>query len=472
MPDRDKSESPEDRAAKEDSPLTDDGVAELAEEYFDRLIAGESPDRETFLASHAEIAGKLSDRLDLLEGLYRSRRPSEAQLPASTLTADIQSSQALPDRVGPYRVLRRIGGGGMGVVYLAEQTGPVRRKVALKMIRKGMDTDEVLARFDTERQALGLMDHPGIARVFDAGADESDRPYFVMEHVAGEPLTAYCDRNRLSATERLGLFGQVCEAVQHAHQKGIIHRDLKPSNILVTTTNGSPTPKIIDFGIAKAVVGRLTDDALPTQFGQIIGTPEYMSPEQAGGMSVDVDTRSDVYSLGVILYELLAGTPPFAPGDLRSSDLEEIRRRIREEEPPKPSTRVSTQGKASKKTAYKRSTEPKALSRLLRGDLVWITMKALEKARNRRYATAQELREEIRRHLNHEPVQAGPPSDLYRLRKFVRKHRIGVAACLAVTLAVLAGLTMSLVRYGRAEREARLARVALGKALGDRLAAE
>ncbi|MCZ6688142.1 MAG: tetratricopeptide repeat protein [Planctomycetota bacterium] len=457
MPDRTRSESPEDQSADEALPAGDDHVADLAEEFLDRLIAGESPDREAFLASHAEIADKLEDHLDLLEGLYHSRRRMEDPPAASTLTADIQSPQVLPDRVGPYRILRRIGGGGMGVVYLAEQSGPVRRKVALKMIRKDMDTRDVLARFDTERQALGLMDHPGIARVFDAGSDDSDRPYFVMEHVAGEPLTSYCDRNRLSPLERLGLFGQVCDAVQHAHQKGVIHRDLKPSNVLVTTANGKPMPKIIDFGIAKAVVGRLTDNTLSTEYGQIIGTPEYMSPEQAAGNSIDVDTRTDIYSLGVILYELLTGTPPFSSHELRSAGLDESRRRICEVEPPKPSTRVSTLGKAALRAASKRQTEPKRLSRMLKGDLDWITMKALEKDRNRRYATALELGEEIRRHLDHEPVKAGAPSGFYRLRKFVRKHRIWFGAGMVAGLALLGGLTVSTFMYLRSDRDHRSA---------------
>ena len=465
MPKRTEQGREEDRTPDEELPLTDDGLAELAEEFLDRLHSGESPDREVFLSSYPEVADKLRDRIDLLEGLYRSQGRSEDPRSASSLTEDLHSTQATHDRVGPYRILRKIGGGGMGIVYLAEQTGPVRRKVALKMIRKDMDTGDVLARFDTERQALGLMDHPGIARVFDAGSDATDRPYFVMEHVAGEPLTSYCDRNRMNPTERLGLFRQVCDAVQHAHQKGIIHRDLKPSNVLVTVMDGTPAPKIIDFGIAKAVVGKLTDDALCTEYGQIIGTPEYMSPEQAAGNSIDVDTRTDVYSLGVILYELLTGTPPFSSDELRSAGLDESRRRIREDEPPKPSTRVSTLGRTALALAHKRHTEPKKLSRLLRGDLDWITMKALEKDRNRRYATALELDEEIRRHLSHEPVQAGPPSGLYRIRKFVRKHRIGVAACLAVALSLLGGLTASIVLYSRAEREA-------GQAIEDRLAAE
>ncbi|MBZ5640897.1 MAG: serine/threonine-protein kinase [Acidobacteriia bacterium] len=360
--------------------------------------------------------------------------------------------------IGPYRLLRLIGEGGMGEVWLAEQVAPVRRRVALKLVKAGMDTREVIARFEAERQALAVMEHPAVAKVFDAGETPSGRPYFVMEYVPGEPINAYCDRQQLTPAERIALFVEVCDGVQHAHQKGIIHRDLKPSNILVETREDKPLPRIIDFGIAKAAALRLTDRSLLTELGAMIGTPEYMSPEQAGVSSLDVDTRTDVYSLGVILYELLVGALPLDSATLRGAAFDEIRRLIREVDPPRPSERATGPGPATLESAKNRRTEPGRLAGLLRGDLDWITMKALDKDRARRYASPSELAEDLERHLRNLPVSAGPPSLAYRARKFVRRHRLGTAAAALIALSVVAGTigtSLALVRARRAEAVAR-----------------
>lgn len=358
---------------------------------------------------------------------------------------------------GKYKLLEELGRGGMGAVYKAEQVKPLKRSVALKIIKLGMDTSQVVARFESERQALAVMDHPSIAKVFDVGATETGRPYFVMELVRGVSLTEYCDKYKLTTRERLELFTSICQAVQHAHQKGVIHRDLKPSNILVTVQKNEAVPKIIDFGIAKATELRLTERTLFTEQGQLIGTPEYMSPEQAEMSGLDVDTRTDIYSLGVMLYELLAGVLPFDAKTLRSAGFSEIQRIIRETEPPKASTRLSGLGDKQTTIAEHRKTDPGSLQRQLRGDLDWITMRAMAKDRIQRYASASELATDIERYLKNEPIIAGPPSPVYRLKKYIRRHKVGVAAASVVILAILigvAGTTVGLIRARRAEKKA------------------
>ena len=361
----------------------------------------------------------------------------------------------VPSQIGPYRLIEPLGEGGMGEVWLADQLEPVRRRVALKIIKAGMDSKQVVARFESERQALALMDHPAIAKVFDGGTTPEGRPYFVMEYFPGVPITEYCDRNQLSTAERLELFTQVCEGIQHAHQKAVIHRDLKPSNILVSQVDGRAEPKIIDFGIAKATGYRLTEKTLFTELGAVIGTPEYMSPEQADSTGQDVDTRTDVYSLGVILYQLLTGELPFASAELRSASYEQLLRTLREIEPSRPSSKVSTLGPEVEEVARKRNTEPGTLRRQLEGDLDSITLKALEKERSRRYGTATELAEDIRRHLRHEPVVARPPGAGYRMQKYLRRHRVGVAVAsgLALLLVAFAATMAVQVRRTAAERD-------------------
>jgi non-specific serine/threonine protein kinase/serine/threonine-protein kinase len=374
--------------------------------------------------------------------------------------SEILDHGALEDleSIAGHRIIQKVGEGGMGEVYEAEQVEPVRRRVALKVIKWGMDTKEVLARFSSERQALALMNHPNIARVYEAGATSSGRPYFAMEYVKGVPITDYCDTHRLTTDERLELFYRVCEGVQHAHQRGVIHRDMKPSNVLVMIQDDRAVPKIIDFGVAKATSQRLTERTVFTELGQWIGTPEYMSPEQAEMTGLDIDTRTDVYSLGVVLYELLSGAQPLDPTTLRSGGFDEMRRRIREEEPPRPSTRVSSLGDDSVPAARLRRTDRAGLVRELQGDLDWIVMKALEKDRTRRYATPMELAEDVRRHLAHQPVEASPPSTAYRLGKFVRRNRVAVAAAATVVAALILGIVGTTIGLVRAQQEARAAR--------------
>ena len=394
-----------------------------------------------------------------VEGLLKAHQGQDALLdnPDVVLVGAIplfEPTEQVGAIIGRYKLLERIGEGGMAVVYMAEQEQPMRRKVALKIIKLGMDTRQVIARFEAERQALAMMDHPNIAKVLDAGATETGRPYFVMELVIGISITECCDANNLSTKDRLGLFIQVCNAVQHAHQKGIIHRDIKPSNIMVTQRDGVPVPKVIDFGIAKATNQRLTEKTLFTRYAHIIGTPAYMSPEQAELSDLDIDTRSDIYSLGVLLYELLTGTTPFSEEELRKAGYIEMQRIIREQEPAKPSTKLTTLGKTLADVARRRGSTPDLLRKAVRGDLDWVVMKSLEKDRGRRYETAHALGEDIRRHLDHEPVQAASPSALYRLKKLARKYEALLAAIAGILTGVF--LTVGLATmYIRAEIQRR-----------------
>jgi serine/threonine protein kinase/Tfp pilus assembly protein PilF len=408
--------------------------------YLDRACAGDEELRRNaalLLRAHAEREGPL-DR-----GAFGGGRTA----------ADESEAEPLEREVGPYRLIQQLGEGGMGAVWMAQQTEPVKRLVALKVIKPGMDSRQVIARFEQERQALALMDHPNIAKVLDAGTTATGRPYFVMELVKGMPITRYCDEQRLTPRQRLGLFVDVCRAVQHAHQKGVIHRDLKPSNVLVAAYDGKPVPKVIDFGVAKAAGQQLTEQTLVTGFGAVVGTLEYMSPEQAELNQLDIDTRSDIYSLGVLLYELLTGSPPLDRKRLREAALLEVLRLIREEEPPTPSARLSTTDELPA-VAAKRGLEPRKLSGLLRGELDWIVMKALEKDRNRRYESASALAADVQRYLNDEPVQAGPASAWYRLRKFARRNKaaLAMAACAFLALGGVAAAVGWAVR-DRAARD-------------------
>src|SRR5512138_3880721 len=377
----------------------------------------------------------------------------DAQQVLSAAEAALEPQVPESKRIGPYKLLQKLGEGGYGVVYMAEQDQPIRRRVALKIIKLGMDTRNVIARFEAERQALALMDHPNIARVLDAGATETGRPYFVMELVYGVKITEYCDQNRVSMHERLELFIQVCNAVQHAHQKGIIHRDLKPSNIMVTMHDGVPVPKVIDFGIAKATQQRLTDKTLFTSYAQLMGTPAYMSPEQMELSGLNLDTRSDIYSLGVLLYELLTGRTPFDTTDLLKVGVEELRRTVREREPLSPSAKLKTLNNDElTKTARRRHIEPPRLVSQLRGDLDWIVLRCLEKDRTRRYATANGLALDIERYLHEEPVLARPPSRLYRLQKLARRNRLAFLSGVALAAALLLSIAFTIRDAARARR--------------------
>jgi serine/threonine protein kinase/tetratricopeptide (TPR) repeat protein len=414
-----------------------------AEEIFHGAIEKKNPTART---AYLDAACGENRRLRCeVEGLLRTLENAgnflEGPLFAPGATDEHPPGSERPGTViGPYKLLQQLGEGGMGIIFLAEQTHPVQRKVAVKVIKPGMDSSQVLARFEQERQALAVMDHPNIAKVLDAGTTDSGRPFFVMELVKGVPITNYCDQEHLPVRERLELFIPVCQAVQHAHQKGIIHRDLKPSNMLIALYDGEPVPKVIDFGVAKATGQKLTEKTLFTEVGQVVGTLEYMAPEQAELNNLDIDTRADIYALGTVLYQLLAGSPPFTREQLQNVDFMEMLRMIREVEPPKPSTKLSSSTELPS-LAIQRKLEPKRLTRLVQGDLDWIVMKCLDKERNRRYETANGLAVDIGRYLAHEPVLAGPPSAGYRMRKFVRRNRIQVIAASLVLLAFLAGIT-------------------------------
>jgi serine/threonine protein kinase/Tfp pilus assembly protein PilF len=414
--------------------MTDDDRARIRA-LFDRLA--ELPPHERAPILDAECARHPLLRRELEELLAQDART--ANLPVTPILDRLRPSDA-ERAIGPYRIERALGEGGFGEVFVAEQTAPLRRRVALKILKAGMDTKAVLARFEAERQALALMDHPSIAKVHDAGETERGRPYFVMELVDGEPITAFADARALSIRERLELFIAVAQAVQHAHQKGIIHRDLKPSNVLVTQVDGKPVPKVIDFGIAKATSHALTEQTLFTEAGQLVGTPEYMSPEQAEMGGIDVDTRTDVYSLGVMLYELLTGSLPFDAARLRKASLASMQEIIGKEEPPRPSTRVTASGGAGVEAAARRRTAPADLARALRADLDWIVLRAMEKDRARRYDSASALAADIQRYLKDEPVLAGPPAVSYRAGKFAKRHRVAITMAAIVLALLLAGL--------------------------------
>jgi serine/threonine protein kinase/Tfp pilus assembly protein PilF len=408
------------------------------EVFHEALRRPAGPERDRYLEEVCQGHPELRQRLEnLLRAVAQAgtflEEPAEDPFP----TIDQPIGETPNTVIGHYKLLELIGEGGMGTVWMAQQTEPVKRLVALKLIKAGMDSKAFVARFEAERQALALMDHPNIARVLDGGTTSTGRPYFVMDLVKGVPITKYCDEHRLTPQQRLELFIPICEAVQHAHQKGIIHRDLKPSNVLVALYDGRPVPKVIDFGVAKAMGQTLTEQTLVTGFGAVVGTLEYMSPEQAELNQLDIDTRSDIYSLGVLLYELLTGSPPFRRNDLAKAGILEMLRLIREQEPSKPSTKLSTEDKLPT-LAANRGMEPARLTRLIRGELDWIVMKSLEKDRSRRYGTAMDLAADLQRYLKGEPVQAAPPSTAYRFRKFVHRHRTATSLGLVILVSLLA----------------------------------
>jgi serine/threonine protein kinase/Tfp pilus assembly protein PilF len=431
---------------------------------------GTAREREAYVQKACEgNAGLLKRVQELLSVHDESYGPLDAPPPAHGLahlprTTEVPVAETAGTIIGPYKLLEQIGEGGFGVVFMAQQQEPIRRTVALKVLKPGMDTRQVIARFEAERQALALMDHPNIARVLDAGQTTSDRPFFVMDLVKGLAITDYCDQSQFTTRERLELFGHVCQAVQHAHQKGIIHRDLKPSNVMVTVHDGTPLVKVIDFGIAKTLGQQLTDKTLYTGFAQMIGTPLYMSPEQAALSNADVDTRSDIYSLGVLLYELLTGTTPFDKRRINNAGYDEMRRIIREEEPPKPSTRFSTLGEAATTASTQRKRDVRRLSRVFRGELDWIVMKALEKDRNRRYESAGAFAADVERYLNDLPVHASPPSARYRFGKFARRNKVALLTAAIVALTLLAGTGTSTYFSIQANHRAKEAEQALRRA--------
>jgi serine/threonine protein kinase len=427
-----------------------DRVREIFHEALDR----DPDERAELLRERCGDDVRLRTEVETLLRFYAETDGPQTMHPEVALRFEEPGEKA-GERIGRYKLLEAIGSGGFGTVWMAEQEEPVRRKVALKVIKLGMDTKQVVARFEAERQALALMDHPNIAKVLDGGATRAGRPYFVMELVRGVPITAYCQQARLPTRQRLELFRKVCHAIQHAHQKGVIHRDIKPSNILVTQIDGEAHPKVIDFGIAKATERRLTERTLFTEFRQMVGTPEYMAPEQAEMVGVDVDTRADVYSLGVLLYELLTGTKPFEIKSLLQRGYDEILRTIREVDPPRPSNRLSTLGERLPEIAAYQQTQPRSLGKLVHGELDWIVMKALEKDRARRYSTAQDFAADVERFLLDEAVQASAPGRFYRLRKFVSRHKLGAASVLLLAVLLISSMLVSLflARQAHAERD-------------------
>lgn len=418
-------------------------------DLFGAALEHSPSDREAFVR---DACGSDSSLRAEVESLLRAHDSSSPML-QNTLNTPFAGNIASNRSIGPYQLVEKIGEGGMGQVWLANQTAPLERRVALKLIRWGMYDEALLHRFQAERQSLAVMDHPSIAKVFDAGATAEGQPYFVMEYVPGLPITDYSDQKKLSIRDRLELFIKVCEGVQHAHQKAIIHRDLKPANILVAEVDGKPVPRIIDFGLAKVLDTEVTERSVYTQAGAFVGTPGYMSPEQCDATTQDVDTRTDVYSLGAVLYVLLTGSLPFDTKELKKKPLQEMLRLLREQDPPRPSTKVSSDVQTSSATAQARGTEPKQLASQLRGDLDWITMRSIERERNRRYGTPSELADDISRYLRYEPVKARPASVSYRVNKYVRRHRIGVAVAAALGALLIVFAVAQSVQLRKTTRE-------------------